>query len=157
MCLICNLQMAPSFSRAYSKYLQNFKIILLVSDTYLDLRKILIRLLSLASTWVRIKSLGWPCCLVVRPLVGFSLIWVSHYGGTHGMCFLGSSDERISRRLDGWKKVFSSLGERITLIQSCLSHIPSYFLSFFKMSSLVALKIETLQRTREHKRHHLIS
>ena len=53
--------------------------------------------------------------------------------------------ERISRRLDGWKKTFLSLGGRITLIQSSLSHIPSYFLSFFKISVSIASKIEKLQ------------
>ena len=54
--------------------------------------------------------------------------------------------ERISRRLDGWKNTFLSLGGRITLIQSSLSHIPSYFLSFFKIPVSIASKIEKLQR-----------
>ena len=54
--------------------------------------------------------------------------------------------ERISRRLDGWKKVYLSLGERITLIQSCLSHIPSYFLSLFKIHVSIVSKIEKMQR-----------
>ncbi|RVW29636.1 hypothetical protein CK203_100953 [Vitis vinifera] len=54
--------------------------------------------------------------------------------------------ERISRRLDGWKKTYLSLGGRITLIQSCLSHIPSYFLSLFKILVSIASKIEKMQR-----------
>ncbi|KAL6343054.1 hypothetical protein AAG906_017866 [Vitis piasezkii] len=53
--------------------------------------------------------------------------------------------ERISRRLDGWKKAFLSLGGRITLIQSCLSHIPSYFLSLFKIPASITSKIEKMQ------------
>ena len=48
--------------------------------------------------------------------------------------------------LDGWKKVFLSLGARITLIQSSLSHILNYFLSLFKIPVSIALKIEKLQR-----------
>ncbi|RVW49919.1 Transposon TX1 uncharacterized 149 kDa protein [Vitis vinifera] len=32
--------------------------------------------------------------------------------------------ERISRRLDGWQKAYLSFGGRITLIQSCLTHMP---------------------------------
>ncbi|RVW26926.1 putative ribonuclease H protein [Vitis vinifera] len=70
--------------------------------------------------------------------------------------------ERISRRLDGWKKAYLSLGGRITLIQSCLSHIPSYFLSLFKISISIASKIEKMQRdflwsgAGEGKRDHLI-
>ena len=60
--------------------------------------------------------------------------------------FWDSVVERISRRLDGWKMTFLSLGGRITLIQSSLSHIPSYFLSLFKIPVSIALKIEKLQR-----------
>ena len=56
-----------------------------------------------------------------------------------------------------------SLGGRITLIQSCLSHIPTYFLSLFKISSSVVLKVEKLQRDflwsefGREKRDHLVS
>ena len=54
--------------------------------------------------------------------------------------------EIISRRLDGWKKVYLSLGGRITVIHLCLSHIPSYFLSLVKIPAVVAGKFEKLQR-----------
>ena len=56
-----------------------------------------------------------------------------------------------------------SFGGRITLIHSCLSHIPSYFLSLFKIPASVAAKIERLQRdflwsrVGEGKRDHLVS
>ena len=55
------------------------------------------------------------------------------------------------------------LGGRITLIQSCLTHLPSYFLSLFKIPALVAAKIERMQRdflwsgVGEGKRNHLVS
>ena len=71
--------------------------------------------------------------------------------------------ERVSQRLDGWKMVYLSLGGRITLIHSCLSHIPSYFLYLFKIPASVAGKIEKLQRdflwlgAGECERDHLIS
>ena len=70
--------------------------------------------------------------------------------------------ERISKRLDDWKHAFLSLGGRITLIQSSLSHIPNYFLSFFKIPISIASKIEKLQRdflwseVGERKKDHLI-
>ena len=54
--------------------------------------------------------------------------------------------DRVSRRLDGWKKTFLAFGSRITLIQSSVSHIPSYFLSLFKIPVSIALRIEKLQR-----------
>ena len=44
------------------------------------------------------------------------------------------------------EKGFFSFGGRITLIQSCLSHIPSYFLSLFKVPTSVVTKLEKLQR-----------
>ena len=55
--------------------------------------------------------------------------------------------ERISRRL-GWleKDLFVFGGGRITLIQSCLSHIPIYFLSLFKILASIASKIEKMQK-----------
>ncbi|KAJ9709801.1 hypothetical protein PVL29_001319 [Vitis rotundifolia] len=70
--------------------------------------------------------------------------------------------ERISKRLDGWQKAYLSFGGRITLIQSCLTHMPCYFLSLFKIPASVAAKIERLQRDflwsriGEGKRDHLV-
>ena len=64
--------------------------------------------------------------------------------------------------MDGWKKVFLSSRGRITLIQSSLSHIPSYFLYLFKIPVSIASKIEKLQRdflwsgAGEGKKDHLI-
>ena len=71
--------------------------------------------------------------------------------------------ERILQRLDGWQKAYLSFGGRITLIHSCLTHIPSYFLSLFKILASVAAKIEKLQRdflwsgVGDGKRDHLVS
>lgn len=70
--------------------------------------------------------------------------------------------DRVSRRLDGWKQVFFSLGGRITLIQSCLLYIPSYFLSIFKIPTSITLRI-VIQRnflwsgSGEGKRDHLVN
>ena len=71
--------------------------------------------------------------------------------------------ERISKRLDGWKKAHLSLGGRITLLHSCLSHILSYFLSLFKIPTSVVAKVERMQMNflwsgvGEGKRDHLVS
>ncbi|RVW41560.1 putative ribonuclease H protein [Vitis vinifera] len=47
----------------------------------------------------------------------------------------------------GWvEKAYLSLGGRITLIQSCLSHIPSYFVSLFKIPVSIASKIKKMQK-----------
>ena len=49
--------------------------------------------------------------------------------------------DRVSKRLDGRKKAFLSFGSRITLIQSSLSHMSSYFLSLFEILVSIALRI----------------
>ena len=47
--------------------------------------------------------------------------------------------------MDG-KRIFCCLVGSITLFQSCLSHIPSYFLLLFKVVALVVTRLEKLQR-----------
>ncbi|RVW86537.1 putative ribonuclease H protein [Vitis vinifera] len=85
-------------------------------------------------------------------------------GGNPKACgFWDPVIEKISRRLDGWKKAYLSFGGGITLIQFCLTHMPCYFLSLFKIPASVAAKIERLQRdflwsgVGEGKRDHLVS
>ncbi|RVW34900.1 putative ribonuclease H protein [Vitis vinifera] len=82
------------------------------------------------------KASDWPILYLGLPL-----------GGNPTACgFWDPVIERISRRLDGWQKAYLSFGGRITLLHSCLSHIPSYFLSLFKNLASMAAKIERIQR-----------
>ena len=78
------------------------------------------------------KASDWPILYLGLPLGG----------NPKASGFWDPVIERISRRLDGWQKAYLSFGGRITLIHSCLSHIPSYFLSLFKIPASVATKIE---------------
>ena len=63
------------------------------------------------------KASGWPILYLGLPLGGNP-----RAGG-----FWDPVIERISRRLDGWQKAYLSFGGRITLIQSCLTHMPCYY------------------------------
>ena len=81
------------------------------------------------------KVFDWSILYLGLPLVGNS----------KACGFWDLLIERLSRRLDGWKKTYLSFGGRITLIHSCLSHIPSYFLSLFKIPATMVAKIERLQ------------
>jgi hypothetical protein len=51
-----------------------------------------------------------------------------------------------SKRVAGWKKVYLSKGGRLTLINSTLSSLPTYFLSLFPIPVGVANRLEKLQR-----------
>ncbi|RVX19456.1 LINE-1 retrotransposable element ORF2 protein [Vitis vinifera] len=99
------------------------------------------------------KALGWPILYLGLPLGG----------NPKSGSFWDPVIERISSRLDGWQKAYLSFGGRITLIQSCLTHMPCYFLSLFKIPASMAGRIERLQRdflwsgVGEGKRDHLVS
>ena len=54
--------------------------------------------------------------------------------------------EKIERRLAGWKKLYLSKGERLTLLKSTLSSMPTYFMSLFPIPIKVARRIELLQQ-----------
>ncbi|RVW43709.1 putative mitochondrial protein [Vitis vinifera] len=99
------------------------------------------------------KASGWPILYLGLPLGGNPK--------TSG--FWDPVIERISRRLDGWQKHIYLLEAELLFIQSCLTHMPCYFLSLFKIPASVATKIERMQRdflwsgVGEGKRDHLVN
>ncbi|WJZ97297.1 hypothetical protein VitviT2T_015910 [Vitis vinifera] len=151
------------FSNSREEDLQTLKILLLVfrhiSGLKVNLDKSNIyginldqAHLSRLTEMLDCKASSWPILYLGLPL-----------GGNLKACgFWESVIERISRRLDGWQKAYLSFGGRITLIQSCLTHMPYYFLSLFKLPASVAARIERLQRDflwsgiGEDKRDHLV-
>ncbi|RVW78875.1 LINE-1 retrotransposable element ORF2 protein [Vitis vinifera] len=151
------------FSKASLDILQNLKIILLVfgqvSGLKINLGKSTISGINTRQEMLSSLALVLECRVSEWPL---SYLGLPLGGNPKTIGFWDPVVERISRRLDGWKKAYLSLGGRITLIQSCLSHIPSYFLSLFKIPVSIASKIEKMQRdflwsgAGEGKRDHLI-
>ncbi|RVX13211.1 Transposon TX1 uncharacterized 149 kDa protein [Vitis vinifera] len=100
-CPIYNLQMTPSSSLALEKRITNSQ--------------------------ERFASVGRV--LDARLLGGLYYTWVFLWVGIPSLVgFWDPVIERISSRLDGWQKAYLSFGGRITLIRSCLTHMPCYFL-----------------------------
>ena len=54
--------------------------------------------------------------------------------------------ERMERRLAGWKRMYLSKGDKVTLIKSLLSSLPTYFFSILPLPGKVAKHVEKLQR-----------
>nr|KYP60964.1 Putative ribonuclease H protein At1g65750 family [Cajanus cajan] len=53
---------------------------------------------------------------------------------------------KFNKKLSGWKSKILSMAGRVCLINSVLTNLPLYYLSFFKMPKKVVRKIVTLQR-----------
>lgn len=53
---------------------------------------------------------------------------------------------KVAKKLAGWKKCFLSKGGRLTLIQSVLDSIPTYYLSLFRIPKNVANLVEKKMR-----------
>jgi len=50
-------------------------------------------------------------------------------------------EDRIENRLSGWKGKMVSIGGRLVLINSVLSSLPMFMMSFFKLSRAVVKKL----------------
>ncbi|KAH9734302.1 reverse transcriptase domain-containing protein [Citrus sinensis] len=110
------------------------------------------KLIDLASS-VGCEIGNWPLKYLGLPL-----------GGNCGKAdFWAPVLEKVERRLDGWKKACLSKGGRLTLIQSVLSSLCSYFMSLFQIPVSVAKRIEEAMRDflwegiGEGKKDHLVS
>jgi hypothetical protein len=54
--------------------------------------------------------------------------------------------EKIESRLAGWKRMYLSKGARLTLINSTLSNIPTYYLSLFPIPVRVANRLNKIRK-----------
>ncbi|KAF5443548.1 hypothetical protein F2P56_036096 [Juglans regia] len=54
--------------------------------------------------------------------------------------------EKIEHKLEGWKRLYLSQGDKTTLIKSTLSNLSTYFLSLFPLPVGVAYRLEKIFR-----------
>ena len=55
-------------------------------------------------------------------------------------------EERFPKRLANWKRQYISKGGKLTLIRSCLSNLPTYVMSLFRLPMKVKIRLEKIQR-----------
>lgn len=79
---------------------------------------------------------SWPIKYLGVPVSGSKL---------HVMDWL-PLDEKLLKRLDGWKGNTLSIGGRLTLIMACLSNIPIYYMSMYLLPKTI---IKRMDRTRK--------
>ena len=54
--------------------------------------------------------------------------------------------ERIEKKLSGWKRLYLSKGDRLTLLKSILSSLPTYYVFLFTIPKAMAIRLERIQR-----------
>ena len=52
--------------------------------------------------------------------------------------------EKMEKKLIGWKRLYLSKGDRLTLLKSTLSSLPTYFLSLFTILKAMAARLENI-------------
>jgi hypothetical protein len=50
------------------------------------------------------------------------------------------------KRLDGWKGSAMSIGGRATLIQACLSSLPTYFMSMYLLPKTIHKRMDSTRK-----------
>jgi hypothetical protein len=55
-------------------------------------------------------------------------------------------DEKLLKRLDGWQGASLSYGGRLTLINACLSNIPTYVMSMYLLPKTVIKKMDKTRK-----------
>jgi hypothetical protein len=83
------------------------------------------------------------CGVASLPIKYLGLLLGAKYKDSH---IWNSIIEKMENRLAGWKRLYLSKGGRLTLINSTLLSLPTYFLSLFPILVGVANRLEKLQR-----------
>ena len=80
-----------------------------------------------------------------------------------GREFWDSIVENVGKRFNGWKRAYISKKGRLTLVQSILASISTYFTSLFQMPGKIVRIIKKMMKdflwegSRERKNDHLIN
>ena len=117
----------PIICDAYSTHLHSLRCVLIWFEPILGLRIILCNSkIGLEGKIVNIEKLASNLgCHVLKYL---GLLLGAHFKAMH---IWDSIQERMHKKLAGWKKLYLSKGGILTIIKIMLSSLPKYFLYFF--------------------------
>ena len=116
----------------------------MVSGLKINFAKSNFEAIGMPESWKQNAANFLNCCLLTIPFVylGITIGANSRKCQTWDLII-----QKCERRLAKWKQRNISLGGgRVTLIQSILTSIPTYFLSFFKIPRRVVEKLIRIQR-----------
>lgn len=85
----------------------------------------------------------WSCPIQALPS---SYLGMPLGGNPRSESFWAAIIERVDRKLEGWNYSHISKGGRLTLVQSVLSSLPTYYLSIFKPPAHVSKILERKMR-----------
>ncbi|XP_058733674.1 uncharacterized protein LOC131605319 [Vicia villosa] len=115
----------------------------LMAGLKINFSKINIYGINLSDTTLQILSTFMSCEIGVSP---FKFLGVMVGDSPRKVAMWKDVIKYIRRRLDKWRGIFLSIGERVVLINSILNAIPLYSLSFYRAPKKVMKEIKSIQR-----------
>ena len=126
--------------KAIKSILRTFE---LVSGLKINFAKSSFGSIGMSEAWKRNAAKFLNCSMLSIPFVYLGI----PIGDNPRRCQLWDPIlKKCERRLAKWKQRHISFGGRVTLIQSVLTSIPIYFLSFFRIPRRVVERLEGIQR-----------
>lgn len=72
-------------------------------------------------------------------------------------------EDRVEKKMSGWKGSLLSMGDRLILVETCLSNVPSYMMSLLRIPKGVKKKLDFFrarllwQEDKGKKKYHLVN
>lgn len=135
------------FCPPHMTYLQNIKKALILFHLSFGLKinfhKSSIMGLNVSNDWLDCATNDLYC---KKGTIPFTYLGLPIGGNSSRLCLWDPILQRMETKLASWRGKLLSIGGRLTLIKSCLSNLPVYFMSIFSVPHGIIDKIIKLQR-----------